>query len=206
MAAVASAKGGPGSPWTVTDDIDRLEDTEDAESVQGPNETNPLLAGTSVNTLNTFNAVAVRCAAAPLRPPPPERRRQAVQLTPCDPHSTTPHARPATSPPPLRVPTPPGPPWHAPRFASPHHAKWLDVNGKKPSQDASASTDGLNTKVRAATLSSSIINLTNTIIGAGMLGLPYAVATCGLLFGLLMLVLRCALGRRRGPQQRSAWR
>ena len=100
MAAVASAKGGPGSPWTVTDDIDRLEDTEDAESVQGPNETNPLLAGTSVNTLNTFNAVAVRCAEAPLRPPPLSadgRRsssRPAILIPP----------RPTHAPPPPRLP------------------------------------------------------------------------------------------------------
>lgn len=42
---------------------------------------------------------------------------------------------------------------------------------------------------RTAGLFSSTINLTNTIIGAGVLGLPYAVATCGLFVGILMLFL-----------------
>jgi len=45
-------------------------------------------------------------------------------------------------------------------------------------------------KTRTATLASSFINLTNTIIGSGMLGLPYAVARCGLAFGIVLLLLR----------------
>jgi hypothetical protein len=58
------------------------------------------------------------------------------------------------------------------------------------SPEAEDDTKLLLGKERTATLGSSIINLTNTIIGAGMLGLPYAVSVCGLAFGLTMLVLR----------------
>ena len=48
--------------WRVTDDIERIEDAEDDDSEQDANasDTKALLSGTSVNTLNTFNAVAVR--------------------------------------------------------------------------------------------------------------------------------------------------
>jgi sodium-coupled neutral amino acid transporter 11 len=39
-----------------------------------------------------------------------------------------------------------------------------------------------------ASIGSSVINLANTIIGAGMLGLPYAFAQSGYIFGLFLLV------------------
>jgi len=41
---------------------------------------------------------------------------------------------------------------------------------------------------RVASIPSSIINLSNTILGAGMLGLPYAVSKCGYVFGSILLV------------------
>ena len=70
----------------------------------------------------------------------------------------------------------------------------MDRDSQNPSTSAPPNGNGdfalIGGKVRTAATSSSIINLTNTIIGAGMLGLPYAVAVCGLLFGLTMLVLR----------------
>ncbi|KAG8460572.1 hypothetical protein KFE25_011347 [Diacronema lutheri] len=44
-----------------------------------------------------------------------------------------------------------------------------------------------------ASLLSSVANLCNTIVGAGILGLPYALARCGLLLGVGLL-LGCALG------------
>ena len=78
----------------------------------------------------------------------------------------------------------------------------MDRDPQNPTTSATPNSNGdfalIGGKVRTATTSSSIINLTNTIIGAGMLGLPYAVAVCGLLFGLTMLVLRYrnSAGRR----------
>ena len=43
---------------------------------------------------------------------------------------------------------------------------------------------------RDATVASSTINLLNTILGTGMLSLPYAIAVCGLVLGIVMLLLR----------------
>ena len=41
----------------------------------------------------------------------------------------------------------------------------------------------------SATIRSSTFNLANTILGAGMLGLPHAFAQCGVLMGLLLLLV-----------------
>eukprot|EP00966_Prymnesium_polylepis_P242424 5606211-Prymnesium_polylepis.2 len=41
---------------------------------------------------------------------------------------------------------------------------------------------------RGATIRSGVLNLANTILGAGMLGLPHAFAQCGVAMGLLMLL------------------
>jgi hypothetical protein len=43
---------------------------------------------------------------------------------------------------------------------------------------------------REATLLGSIINMANTVLGAGLLGLPYAFANAGWVFGTLFLVIR----------------
>lgn len=43
-------------------------------------------------------------------------------------------------------------------------------------------------KPAGASIRSGIFNLANTILGAGMLGLPYAFAECGLVAGLLLLL------------------
>ena len=42
---------------------------------------------------------------------------------------------------------------------------------------------------RTGSIRSSVLNLTNTIIGAGMLGLPAAFASCGYVVGALMLAM-----------------
>ena len=44
-----------------------------------------------------------------------------------------------------------------------------------------------------ATMSSCIVNLANTILGAGMLGLPHAFAECGWALGYGMLALSATL-------------
>lgn len=49
---------------------------------------------------------------------------------------------------------------------------------------------------RTATWFSSWINLANTILGAGMLGLPYALSKNGTILGSLLIVLRCMLQGR----------
>ena len=41
----------------------------------------------------------------------------------------------------------------------------------------------------AAMMRSSILNLANTILGAGMLGLPHAIAQCGLAVGIFLLLV-----------------
>lgn len=46
---------------------------------------------------------------------------------------------------------------------------------------------------REATVLSSVANLCNTIVGAGILGLPFALSQCGLLLGVFLLIA-CALG------------
>ena len=66
----------------------------------------------------------------------------------------------------------------------------MDRAPQPPAPPSEAEFTPIGGKVRTATTGSSLINLTNTIIGAGMLGLPYAVSVCGLVFGLIMLVLR----------------
>ena len=42
-----------------------------------------------------------------------------------------------------------------------------------------------------ATLESCIINLCNTILGAGMLGLPHALGNCGWVLGLFLMCVMC---------------
>jgi amino acid permease len=44
-----------------------------------------------------------------------------------------------------------------------------------------------------ASIGSGVLNMSNTILGAGMLALPHALAQCGLLVGLLLLALFAAL-------------
>lgn len=44
-------------------------------------------------------------------------------------------------------------------------------------------------KKKEATIFSSVINLANTIMGAGMLGIPFAIAACGLILGCSLIVL-----------------
>ena len=44
-----------------------------------------------------------------------------------------------------------------------------------------------------ASVGSGVLNMSNTILGAGMLALPHALAQCGLLVGLLLLALFAAL-------------
>lgn len=71
----------------------------------------------------------------------------------------------------------------------------LGFNGDS-GNDADVEKEQKNVVVikRTASLFSSSINLTNTIIGAGVLGLPYAVATCGLVVGTLMMFLSACAG------------
>jgi amino acid permease len=46
---------------------------------------------------------------------------------------------------------------------------------------------GQKASLHSASLPSSIVNLSNTILGAGMLGLPHAFSKCGYVLGLLLL-------------------
>ena len=55
------------------------------------------------------------------------------------------------------------------------------------------STDNLSMpKNKGATISSSVINLTNTIVGAGMIGLPGAFGGTGYVSGMILIALSAA--------------
>ncbi len=50
----------------------------------------------------------------------------------------------------------------------------------------------MNNNKKGATIASAVINLTNTIVGAGMLGLPGAFGGTGYLSGMILIVLSAA--------------
>ena len=66
-------------------------------------------------------------------------------------------------------------------------ARWFLAQG--PSQRALTSQDGRTSN------SSSILNLINCILGAGILGYPYCFKSCGIVLGTLLLALSVAASR-----------
>jgi hypothetical protein len=48
---------------------------------------------------------------------------------------------------------------------------------------------GLNASTNKSSIAASIVNLSNTIVGSGMLALPFALASCGYVLGFFFLVL-----------------
>lgn len=52
-----------------------------------------------------------------------------------------------------------------------------------------AGTSNNTPKVKGATVASGVLNLVNTVIGAGVLGLPYAFYKAGLVPSILMFLL-----------------
>lgn len=73
------------------------------------------------------------------------------------------------------------------RYAEGDEKQRLLVNNANPN-DPEISTVHLGPK-RTATFFSSCVNLSNTILGAGMLGLPYALSECGYILGSAFLIL-----------------
>ena len=55
------------------------------------------------------------------------------------------------------------------------------------------SSEALPPTPAGASIGSGVLNMSNTILGAGMLALPHALAQCGLVVGLLLLVLFAGL-------------
>ena len=77
-------------------------------------------------------------------------------------------------------------------------AKYGSVSSSTRHFDAETTTiptstsSTMNNNKKGATIASAVLNLTNTIIGAGMLGLPGAFGGTGYLSGMILIVLSAA--------------